>query len=373
MKILKQTFLSFILLIFFSLTVSGTQKIKIADSLGRVNVIPSEVKHVICSGSGALRLLTYLGAQDKITAVDDIEVKKNIFDARPYALVNPQFKKYPIFGEFRGFDNPELILGLKPFPEIIFKIYSASGYNAVELEDKTGIPVIVLNYGDLSYNKEEFYKSLRIMGKCVGKEKKAKELINFINQTIDDLNKRTHGIPENKKKKCYIGGVAQRGPQAFHSTEPAYPPFKMINAVNLAFDKNKSIKELAHAYIAKEMIIQWDPEIIFIDLATLQSESKGNALYELKNDPAYKELSAVKKGEVYGLLPYNWYSINYESILANAYYLGKLLYPENFKDIDPVKKADEIFAFFVGKPVFREMDNEFDNLVFKKLKVEIRN
>jgi len=366
-KIIVFIFISFNI---FLLSAQNIQKVKITDSYGKEKIIPADIKHLICSGSGALRLLTYLGAQEKIAAVDDIETKKNIFDARVYAIANPQFKNYPTFGEFRGFDNPELILGLKTTPEVIFKVYSTLGYNADELEKKTGIPVILLNYGDLSYNKEAFFNSLRIMGKALKKEKRAEELISYIKAVINDLNIRTKDIPENKKKKCYIGGVAQRGPQAFHSTEPAYPPFSMINTFNTAFDKSKGTKELAHAYISKEKIIEWDPEIIFIDLATLQAESKGNALYELKNDPVYKELTAVKKGEVYGLLPYNWYSINYESILANAYYLGKLLYPENFKDIDPVKKADEIFSFFVGKPVFKEMDNEFQNMVFKKLSVK---
>ncbi|MEJ2729848.1 MAG: hypothetical protein P8185_15320 [Deltaproteobacteria bacterium] len=56
-----------------------------------------------------------LRAQNLIVAVDDIEVKRNRFDARPYALANPEFTTHPIFGEFRGFDNPELILSLAYF------------------------------------------------------------------------------------------------------------------------------------------------------------------------------------------------------------------------------------------------------------------
>ena len=363
-KILTTSFFVFLLIITF---VNGEAIKKIVDSTKRENTIPQKIDRVICSGSGTLRLLTYIQAQDKIIAVDDIEVKKNIFDARPYALANPQFKKYPIFGQFRGFDNPELILGLEKIPQVIFKSYAGSGYDPIELQNKTGIPVIILNYGDLAYNKDQFYNSLRIMGSVMNKEKRAEELINYIDRCIDDLQKRCAGIPENKKKTCYIGGVAQRGPQAFNSTEPAYPPFKMVDAINLAYDKTKSPKELAHAFIAKEKIIEWNPEIIFIDLATLQSESKGNAYYEVKNDPVYKELKAVKNDNVYGLLPYNWYTANYESIIINAYYIGKLLYPEKFSDIEMEKKADEIFTFFVGKPVFKEMNKEFNNMILKKL------
>ena len=81
----------------------------ITDALGRRVQVPEHVERVICSGSGCLRLLTYLQAQDKIVAVDDIERRRRRLDARPYALANPQFKTYPMFGEFRGHDHPELI------------------------------------------------------------------------------------------------------------------------------------------------------------------------------------------------------------------------------------------------------------------------
>ena len=37
-----------------------------------------------------------------IVAVDDIETRRKQFDARPYALANPQFKKMPIFGSSAG-------------------------------------------------------------------------------------------------------------------------------------------------------------------------------------------------------------------------------------------------------------------------------
>jgi ABC-type Fe3+-hydroxamate transport system substrate-binding protein len=87
----------------------------IIDKAGRKVTVPVNVNRVICSDPGALRLLTYLRAQNLIVAVDDIEVKRNRFDARPYALANPEFTTHPIFGEFRGFDNPELILSLAYF------------------------------------------------------------------------------------------------------------------------------------------------------------------------------------------------------------------------------------------------------------------
>ena len=37
-----------------------------------------------------------------------------------------------------------------------------------------------------------------------------------------------------------------------------------------------------------------------------------------------------------------YYSTNIDTVIANAYYIGKVLYPDEFRDIDPAEKADEI-------------------------------
>jgi len=122
----------------------------------------------------------------------------------------------------------------------------------------------------------------------------------------------------------------------------------------------------AHADIAKEALVAWDPEYIFIDVGTLQLDNEG-AVGELKNDPALQGLSAVREGRIYGVLPYNFYNTNYETVLANAYFVGKVLYPDRFADIDPAKKADEIYTFFIGKPVFSTLNSQYGNRGFARI------
>ncbi|MEZ5334835.1 MAG: iron ABC transporter substrate-binding protein [Methanolobus sp.] len=378
--------IGFILLLIISILVSGcadtsqsiqtqedTATITVTDALGRNVEIPESPEHVICSGAGALRLLTYLEGEDKIIAVDSIEPRDNPYDARPYALANPQFATdYTVFGEFRGNDDPEKILSLEPQPDVIFKTYSTSGYDPVELQEKTGIPVVVLNYGDMAGNRESMYQSLRIMGESMGKEDRAEEVIAFFDETIADLNTRTADITEDEKTSCYVGGIARAGPHGLQSTEPTYPPFLFTNAKNVAYaDMNLSTAE-----VAKEKIIEWDPEIIFVDLSTLQSEDENSALYQLQNDESYQQLQAVQSGNVYGVLPYNWYTQNFGSVLADSYYAGKLLYPERFEDVDVENKTTEIYTFLVcdgdeelGAEVCEQMINAFGTPAFTKLDV----
>ena len=336
----------------------------ITDSAGRSVEIPQTVQHVICSGAGALRLLTYLESQDKIVAVDDMDILRPRFDARPYALANPRFKDYPIFGEFRGHDHPERILTLDPLPQVIFKTYSSMGHDPVELSQKTGIPVIVLQYGNLGKRRNDLYQSLRIMGEVIGKRERAENVIAFFNDLIADLQNRTADIPDDDRPACFVGGIAYRGPHGFQSTEPGYPPFAFVNARNLASGPSIKDNALQHSSVAKEKIVAWDPDYLFLDLSTLQMGENAGGLFELKTDPAYRGLAAVQTGKVYGVLPYNWYTQNFGSILADAYFIGKLLYPQKFVDVDPAARADQIYSFLVGKPVFASINAAFGCLAF---------
>ncbi|HQQ11357.1 MAG TPA: iron ABC transporter substrate-binding protein [Synergistales bacterium] len=315
-----------------------------------------------------MRYLVYLQAQDLAVAVDDMEKSRNQFEPRPYFLANPQLRDKPLFGEFRGHDNPELIVALDPAPQVIFKTYGKMGHDPVELQKKTGIPVIALDHGQLGIGKRQMEETLLLMGRIIGREQRAKDVIAFFNTAIEDLRKRTADIPEEKRPTCYIGGIAYRGPHGITSTEPAYPPFIFVNAANIAADPSRtSSEQLQQTTFSKESLVAMDPEKIFVDLSTIQGSKDVSGLEQLQNDPAFRILTAVRKGEIYGVLPYNWYSQNHGSILADAYFIGKVLYPDRFEDIDPAKKADEIYAFLVGKPVFDQMNKAFGNLAFEKI------
>ncbi len=341
------------------------ETVTVTDGVGRAVVVPSSPESVVCSGSGCLRYLVYLQGQDLVVGVDDQEKKNQVREGRPYALAHgSQFKGLPLIGEFRGKDDPEKIIGIGP--QVIFRtsvpgtVYATGAAEADKLEERTGIPVVALPYGSLrnDVEKAEMYGSLRTMGKVLGKEDRAEEVIAYIEATVADLEARTGDIPEAEQKAAYIGGVSSAGAHGIISTEPAYPPFAWVHAKNVAAGLGTD-----HADVAKEALVDWDPEYLFIDAGTIQLES-GGAISELKNDPALQGLSTAKEGRVYGVLPYNSYSANYEAILADAYFVGKTLYPDRFTDIDPAEKADEIYTFFVGKPVFGEHNSEYENLGF---------
>ena len=343
---------------------SQNQK-KITDMAGRMVTIPQMVDRVICSGAGCLRLLTYLQGQDRIVAVDSIEVRASPVDLRPYAIANPEFKSYPVFGEFRGLDNPELIAALNPLPQVILKIYYGRGADPDLLQANTGIPVLALGQGDLTGRRAEFEQALRFIGSVMGKQERADEVIAYVDSVERDLRQRTLGIPAAQRPSCYVGGVAHSGPHGLQSTEPGYAPFVFTAARNVVAPSS-----LDAVTVAKEQIVFWDPDVIFVDVATFQLSGDLNALKQLQTDPVYRSLKAVRENRVFGVFPYNYYSVNFEVALANAYFVGKTLYPERFRDIDPLAKAEEICTFLNGTPAFEKMNEQTGHLAFRQLEVQ---
>lgn len=370
----RSSFLTILPILFTLLTssVHAHDTRTITDMLGRDVTIPGEVDRLICSGSGCLRLLVYLQGQDRIVGVDSAEKGGLPFgaDARPYAVANPGFGDFPLFGEFRGHDNPELIAALDPAPQVILKANAPRDGGAEALQAKTGIPVVGLGYGNLTHGRENLNQTLRIMGQVIGREERAEAVIAFFDALQADLEQRAGRVAADDRPSTFIGGIAMRGGHGFASTEPAYAPFAFLNVRNVAGDLSKGETGGSHATVAKEQLLLWDPEIVFLDISTTRLQGGANGLEQLRTDPAYQALSAVQAGRIHGVFPYNYYTTNYESVFANAYFIGSVLYPDQFADIDPMAKAEEISAFLNGAPAFKRINEDFDNMGFGRISLQ---
>ncbi|MGM0443455.1 MAG: ABC transporter substrate-binding protein [Fibrobacterota bacterium] len=336
----------------------------ITDGTGRTVELPDTVRHIICSGAGALRYATYLQASDMVVAVDNAEKKAGITDTKPYSLAHTEYRDKPLFGEYRGNDDPEKILTLDPLPDVIIKTYPAMGTSPGELQEKTGIPVIALEYGDLVNDQKNMFYALRCMGDVLDRRDRAEDVICFFKKNMEILAHME--LP--RTEASYVGGIAFKGTHGFASTAPAYTPFRLLGIENAAAPKNAPGNNLKSTIISKENIIKEDPKYIFLDLSsTINPAGEGNALWELANDPVYAGLQAKKDNRVYTLLPYNSYTTNHGSVLANAFYIATVLGAEGYENLDPAAKANSIYRFLVGENVFNELDTLFSGKVFERL------
>ena len=340
--------------------------VTITDAFGREVSIPENPEKIAVVGSGSMRYFVYLGIDlDDVCAVDYQDSKLNIetVNVRPYALANPEILEIPEVGAAKGVvDNEKLLMS---GADILF-MGGASSSNAEvanEIQEKTGIPVVMFYTGNYVTDAEKIQATLLMLGEILGKEQRAKDLIAYFDAVEADLKKRVAGL--SAEETVYVGGVSYNGVHGLDGTDPTYYPFAVLNIKNAAAEVT-SVSQTGYAQISKEKLLEWDPDFILVDLSTLTA-AEGGALVELKNDPSYRELTAVKNSMVYTVNPHTSMNVNHETTLANAYFIGKLLYPEQFEDIDPVKKADEIYTFVVGEPVFDLLSANVEGLSYQRV------
>jgi ABC-type Fe3+-hydroxamate transport system, periplasmic component len=172
---------------------------------------------------------------------------------------------------------------------------------------------------------------------------------------MEDLNRRTAEI--SNRPTVYVGAISYKGGQPFTSTQAQFPPLVLLNTPSIA--DRYGVKP--GMQIQKEDILKEDPQIIFIDLGNYI-----NVAQDFNKSKDFCSLTAFKEGRVYAILPFNYYWTNVATLFVDAYYMGKVLYPDRFADVDPVKKADEIYTKFLGMPLYQKIAEDFKG-GFRKL------
>jgi iron complex transport system substrate-binding protein len=318
---------------------------QIIDMLGRNVTIPTNINRIVGVSPGALRLLTYMNASAMVCGVEEFETD---LAGRPYAMAHPEYATLPIIGPQFGGD-PELIAAQNP--DVVFST-DGIATNLDSLQEQLGIPVVGIVYGGLDTPEmiQNFYDGLTLIGNVLHKEARATDVINYVSGIIDDLNSRTASIADSEKPSVYIAGLSSRGLHGFTSTDAYYAPFTLTNSKNVVTPA--MVQYTASVVnIDAEVIPELNPDIIFIDYSGLSLCQEDVQ----KHMDIYGGLAAIQNNRTYGLLGYNWYHLNFDVVLTDAYYVGTVLYPDHFADINPAQKADEIYTFLDGAPLYAEM------------------
>lgn len=329
----------------------AAKTITVTDVRNRVVEVPLNPKRILCFSPGTLRLIVYLGASDRVVGVEGFEKTRPI--GRPYMHAHPELTKLPTVGPGGpGSINkePDLEAVLKVKPDLIFISYMEPA-NADELQKKLGIPVVLLTHGRFASVDEAVYGSLRLAAKILKAEKKAEEVIGFIEAARRDLQARSQGIPDKEKPTVYVGSVGYKGVQGIESTDASFTPLDWVAARNLA----KTVSPKDHVFIDKEKLLEWNPDIIFLDGGGLNL-----VMQDFKKRPEFYEgLKAFHDKKVYVIYPFNYYVTNVSTAIADAYAVGKILYPDRFKDVDVAAKADEIYTSMYGTSLYKLMEQDF--------------
>lgn len=329
----------------------------VTDAAGRTVTVPATVSRIVCLGPGSLRLIAYLGATDKLVGIERFEIAQKT--GRPYRLAHPELLNLPVVGPGGPKSinqEPDLEAVLTARPEVVFTS-AMDGAVAQAIQDKLGIAVVALSYGAFARYDPKVFDSLRLAATILDREQRAQAVVDFLVAAEADVRARAArgaAAPGYRRPTVYVGGTGLRGAHGLTSTDHPYAPLDWLDADNLA----RRVTDDGHAFIDREQLLAFDPDILFIDAAGLSLVAD-----ECSRQPEFcGALRAVRQGRVYLLYPFTNYLTNLDTIVVDAYAAGKRLYPEAFADVDPAEKADAVYAFLVGRPVYGQMAADFGAL-----------
>lgn len=319
---------------------SGGQELM--DLTGRRVTVPEEPATIVAVNPGSLRLVAQFEATDLLVGVENDETGWQQEIA--YNVANPALANETVIGG-RGGEVETLIA---EDPEVIL---STGGTEELEtLQERTGIPTVGLSWGQLiDIGEPKLSEVWDLLGTILAREDRADELQSFLTDTTSELTRHVENAERSETRPTYVTGVSFEGSQGFEATRPQFAPFDLLGGIdNVAADIGFS--GIPHVTVSAESIIDWDPEFVFVDMHNLDL-----VMDDIEQNSAFQNLTAVKNGNVYGLLPNYQYALNHSNALANAFAVGSVLYPEAFDNIALDDRADDIYEALLGTPIYDEI------------------
>ena len=260
-----------------------------------------------------------------------------------YSKELPKLNELADVGEVEvGTFSVEKVLALKPDLVVLADWQWQAIEDDLEPLEKAGIPVVVLDY-----NKEQLplhLESTRVLGEITGQEARAKEIAAWYEDVVKDVHSRVEksGQP---KPKIYLE-FGNKGPAEYGNSfgNTMWGPL-----AEQAMGSNIAVGHVEYAGpMNPEQVIVDKPEVVVISGRETELKKNEQALVmginiakdeALKRLNGYKtrqgwaELPAIKDGRLYGI--YQGASRTLADA-ASIQYIAKALYPDAFKDVDPL-------------------------------------
>jgi iron complex transport system substrate-binding protein len=322
-------------------------EVEIVDSIGRTVYIPSTVNRVVALGPGTLAMVVYAGGLDKISGIEQIELR-NMWGQDCWLAYNQKFKELPVIGPGgpNASPDPSAILSAKP-DVIIENHFYAQVMDPDQLQSETKTPVVVV----YTFTPERsdylepstFKSSMSLLGKVLGTADRVKGLNDYVDKLVSDLNSRSSNV--SNRPSVYIGGLSFKGHKGFLGTDVGSEMLDLINTKSVVDNLGWSPGSYN---IDFSYLLETQPEYVFIDEANLDLITSEFS----QNKQQFCSLNAFKNGNVYGILPTRWYGVNMTNVFLSAYYIGKVLYPDKFADINIDSLASDIYTKFLGTNIY---------------------
>jgi len=309
----------------------------VADDSGRALQVPPKVQRVFPAGPPAAILL-YTLAPTLLLGWP----RANRPEECVYML--PDICRRPEVGRLTGRGNTanlESVIALKP--DLILDVGAINTTYvslAERVQQQTGIPYALLDGRFLSLSTT--YEKL---GRLIGRPGDGADFADYCNMTLGVITNRIAFVPAEKRPRVYYA----RGPRGLVTGLGGSINVETIEllARNVA---GKTQGGLANVSI--EQVLLWNPDVI----VTIDQDFAAN----VRGDPAWAAVAAVKNGRVHlsPKMPFGWVdfppSVNR---LIGLWWLGKILYPDLFKEDLRELTRDFYEKFYHVTPTAEQIDH----------------
>lgn len=296
----------------------------VTDQDGTVVELPAQVDRVANLWHANNQVMLVVGGGDKLVATTDVIKKMKWF-----STVYPRISE--VAAPFSGSDlQIEELVQLRP--DVVLSSTDAQ----IETARNAGLPAVKVMFQTFDGLRE----TVRLTAEVLGGDApdRAKAYFAYLDKNIATVADRLTDLAEaDRPTVLHIGG-----------------PSDLLNVdgrnsiidewIILSGGRNALEVEGNKATVTMETIVNADPDVIIIG-----STSSEEALAQLRSDPAFAELRAVKEGRVYGnprgTFPWDRYSA--EEALQ-VLWVAQLLHPEEFADIDMVAETQGFYRTFLG-------------------------
>jgi iron complex transport system substrate-binding protein len=299
--------------------------VTVTDSAGRVVTVPRNIKRIACLYAFTGHVTAMLGRGDDIVAVVK-GLKRDVMLMK----ICPSIEKAAVPNQSDTINIEEIA---RVRPDIVFiRSASANKKNAVDNLDRLKIPYVIIEFSTIQGQMD----AVSIIGKVLGREKKAAEYNSYYTECISRAKKIAAAVPRDKKLRLY---------------HAVLEPEKTYGRANIAAEwsaaagvLNVSAAESSgdEKFVNIEQIILWNPDVIIANEEgvpeTIMNSSRWSSIKAVKTGRVYKMPTGISRWGHPGSL---------ETPLALLWTV-KTVYPEQSGSVNLKKETVMFYRKFFG-------------------------
>lgn len=228
--------------------------VTVTDSLGNEITLEEAPESIVSLGPVDTEILFAVGAGDAVTGRTD------------YCNYPEEAAEVDSIGDY---SNPNMELILSKSPDLVV----ASGYidDSIRQQlEENDIKVYVTTGNDCSL--ETVKNDIETVGKLVGHEEEAVEVVTAMEQEWEELSEKLDGITEEKTAVIDIGSLYSAGPTSLLDNS-----LQMIHVQNIA-----SAADSAWPQLSAETIVEADPDVYISLFSPLEDVLQTAGLSDLR-------------------------------------------------------------------------------------------